>query len=263
MNTEKMPIVFIGHGSPMNAIENNTYTESWRELGKSLPRPKAILMISAHWITEWETRLSSSEKPVMIYDMYGFPPDLYQLDYPALGDMWFAEEILELLTSWVKDELFHLDAERGFDHGVWSTLIHVFPGADIPVVTLSLDYRRSPEWHYNLGKVLGELRKRWVLIMGSGNIVHNLRMIDWSGKGAWHDWAIDFDARITKDIETGDMADIFTCLTWETSRLAQPSHDHLLPLFPLLGAVEATDKVEFLTPEISMGSLSMRSIIWR
>lgn len=263
MNTEKMPLVFIGHGSPMNAIEQNTYTKSWEKIGKSIPRPRAILILSAHWITEWETHISTGENPSMIYDMYGFPPPLYQIQYPAAGNTKIALEILRSLTSALPNEIFRGDTKRGFDHGVWSTLIHMFPKADVPVICLSLDYHKTPEWHYNLGKALKTLRSEWILIMGSGNIVHNLRMIDWAGKSTWHDWAIDFDARMQESIENGNMTDILTCLSWESSHLAHPTHDHLLPLFPLLGAVEPTDTGEFFTPDIVMWSLSMRSIVWR
>ncbi len=274
--SETMPLIFLGHGSPMNAIEENQYTESWKLLGKTLPRPRAILMLSAHWITEGETHVSTTEHPEMIYDMYWFPPELYRMKYDAPGSVEIAGEILEMLTGkehgllrasqWQEQEaseyIFRADHRRGFDHGVWSTLIHLFPEADIPVITMSLDYSQWLDWHYDLGKKLSFLREQGILIIGSGNIVHNLGALDWSGNSVYP-WAEKFDARIARDIETRDHADILSALSWEWAHLAHPTHDHLLPLFPLLGAVRESDTVEFLTPDIVMGSISMRSVVWR
>lgn len=188
--TIKTPILFIGHGSPMNAIEQNQYTESWRKIGKSIPKPRAILMFSAHWITEYETRISTSEHPDMIYDMGGFPPELYQVRYDAPGSREITEEIMSLVPSKITP-----DPTRGFDHGVWSTLIHLFPTADVPVITMSLDYRASARELVELGESLAILRESGILIMGSGNIVHNLGAIDWLGEHI-HPWATEFDARI-------------------------------------------------------------------
>ncbi len=254
----KQPILFVGHGSPMNAIEDNIYTQSWKKIGKTLTKPRAILMISAHWITEGETRISTVETPGMIYDMYGFPPELYILRYPAPGSKIIAQEIRDALFPYQIEE----DWMRGFDHGVWSTLLHIFPEADVPVIPLSLDYTKSPQWHYEFGQKLKTLREQGILIIGSGNIVHNLGRIDWTDSMS-HQWALDFDAKITENIDTGNHANLMNFLSWgEMSRLAHPSYDHLLPLFPLLGASDPTDTIEYFTPEISMGSLSMRSILW-
>ena len=244
----------------MNAIEENIYTDSWKAIGKSISeRPRAILMLSAHWITEWDTRISATEKPEMIYDMYGFPEELYDVRYSALGSSSIAREITQELAG-EYDIIW--DTIHGLDHGVWSTLIHLFPDANIPLIQMSLDYSRSPEWHYTFGKKLRNLRDQGILIIWSGNIVHNLRAIDWSGNEQYT-WAIEFDSRISKAIEEGNYADIVDFQNWwDITRLAQPSHDHLLPLIPLLGAVSEDDRVEFWTPDIVMGSLSMRSIVW-
>lgn len=258
---KKAPVLLIGHGSPMNAIERNHYTESWKSIWESVGKPRAILMFSAHWITENETRISTNNHPNMIYDMYWFPPELYQVRYSAPGSEDIAREIISLIrTSWISGN-FHEDGERGFDHGVWSTLIHLFPEADIPVICVSLDYFATPEQHFNLWKTISALREQGIMIIWSGNIVHNLRMIDWSGENPWHSWAIEFDQKITDAIIHNDIASILSSLSWDTAKLAHPSYDHLLPLFPLLWSLDETDSIEFFTPDIVMGSLSMRSML--
>ncbi|MBC7504043.1 dioxygenase [Candidatus Gracilibacteria bacterium] len=293
---KKMPIIFIGHGSPINAIESNKYTESWSDIGKNLEKPRAILIFSSHWITEGETRISTSEKPEMIYDMVGFPPELYRVRYDAPGSPEIAEEICSVISrvpfshadagrisSVVQNELNPADSSlylegqkstkiipdpiRGFDHGVWSTLVHLFPAADVPVISMSLDYRATPESLFHLGEQLRVLRESGILIIGSGNIVHNLGAIDWSGEKA-HNWAVEFDARFASGLKSGKNSPEWMSLldfqSWgDISHLAHPSYDHLLPLFPLMGASSTTDRVEFYTPDIAMGSLSMRSVVWR
>ncbi|NRH21666.1 4,5-DOPA dioxygenase extradiol [Candidatus Gracilibacteria bacterium] len=258
---QTMPIIFIGHGSPMNAIETNTYSESWRKIGNSISKPRAILMLSAHWITSGETRISTSEHPSMIYDMGGFPDELYKVEYRAKGSRSIAEEIKNHIKNTTSLEIQE-DPTRGLDHGSWSILLHLFPHADIPVISMSLDYIASPESLFLIGKELSALRERGILIVGSGNIVHNLGMIDWSGK-TQHPWAQEFDKKIETLIKNNDFGSILHFQEWgNISRLAHPSYDHLLPLFPLLGATNPDDMVQFLTPDIVMGSLSMRSIIW-
>lgn len=300
----RTPLLFIGHGSPMNAIESNTYTESWRKISTSLEKPRAVLVFSAHWITQGETRISSAETPEMIYDMYGFPPELYRFCYPARGSTEIAEEIVSVMSSGAiaesrhlarivseKDfsvskitetDFFHskwqehqtpekqwkesissiLDPTRGLDHGVWSVLTHIFPDADVPVISMSLDYRAHPRDLYELGESLAILRDKWILIMWSGNIVHNLGALDWSGAHAYP-WAIEYDQKIAHLIETRDYATLCDSQNWgDISRLAHPSHDHLLPLFPLIGASTPEDTVTFSTPDIVMGSISMRSVRW-
>ncbi len=260
-----MPMIFIGHGSPMNAIESNIYTESWRDMTKFLQEPRAILIFSAHWITEWETWISTALDPQMIYDMWGFPPDLYRAKYTAKGSPEIAEEIIGILEQ--KNIKIRRDTNRGFDHGIWSSLMHLFPTADIPVISISLDYRSSPRDLMNLWESLSILRSKWILIIGTGNIVHNLWAIDWSWEHIYP-WAIEFDKRIADGIvagkDTPKFENILDFQSWgEIACLAQPSYDHLLPLFPLLGASETDDVVEFYTPAIVMGSLSMRSVIWK
>lgn len=262
--TQKMPLLFIGHGSPMNALEENKYTQSWKEIWKKLPKPRAILVFSAHWITENETRIWTGNFPSMIYDMYGFPSELYKVNYPASGSPEIANEIYETLSeAWIN---ISKDPDRGFDHGIWSTLIHIFPEADIPVIPISLDYFASPESLVQFWELLADFRKKWILIIGSGNIVHNLRMIDFSGSQIYP-WAREFDKRVTDGLESWKNTPFWNEILqfqswWKISELAHPSYDHLLPLFPLMGASSAEDRVEFFTPDIDMGSLSMRSILW-
>lgn len=217
-------------------------------------------MLSAHWITEGETRINTTEKPKMIYDMYGFPPELYSIVYNCPGSKEIAEEIIDRLSP---EYSLREDENHGMDHGAWSTLLHLFPEANIPVIQLSLDYAKSPEWHYQFGKKLKTLREQGILIIASGNIVHNLSRIDWSNEEQYS-WAKEFDTKIASAIEAKDYQKILDFQNWgNISRLAHPSYDHLLPLFPLIGAVSDDDSVEFSTSEITMGSLSMRSIVWR
>jgi 4,5-DOPA dioxygenase extradiol len=188
-------------------------------------------MFSAHWITEGETSMNTTDKPKMIYDMYGFPPVLYHTDYNCPGSKIIAEEIIDMLSP---EYSIRENEEHGIDHGAWSTLIHLFPEANIPVIQMSLDYQKSPEWHYNLGKRLASLREQGILIIASGNIVHNLREIDWSN-AEQYGWAVEFDAKVGTAIENREYSQILNFQNWgNIARLAHPSHDHLLPLFPLL-----------------------------
>lgn len=207
--SQKQPLLFIGHGSPMNAIEDTKYTREWQRMGKTLAVPRAILMISAHWITPGETRIATSKEPDMIYDMYGFPDELYQVRYSAPGSPVIAREILTTLS----DFDIHNDPERGLDHAVWSVLIHLFPKQDIPVVSLSVDYDQTPEWHYEFGQKLRTLREQGILIIASGNIVHNLRRISFSSP-VDHEWAKEFDERVQKDIREKNYRDIVDFLSW-------------------------------------------------
>lgn len=200
----------------------------------------------------------------MIYDMSWFPPELYMMQYSAPGSMAIAIKIKNLLEE---DINIQEDPTHGFDHWVWSILTHLFPAQDIPVICLSLDYSLSPQSLYHMGEKLALLREQWILIVASGNIVHNLSAIDWSGK-TQYPWAREFDSRIANGIESGKNSKEFMDILdfrswWDISILAHPSYDHLLPLFPLLGAVDIDDSVTFLTPDIVMGSLSMRSIVWK
>ncbi len=243
----------------MNAIEDTKYTREWQRIGKTLALPRAILMISAHWITPGETRIATSEQPKMIYDMYGFPDELYQARYSAPGSPEIATEIRATLS----DFDIQTDSERGFDHGIWSVLLHLFPRHDIPVVSLSLDYSQSPKWHYELGKKLWALREQGILIIASGNIVHNLHKISFSASSE-HAWAQEFDERVQMDIREKEYQDIVDFLSWwAIAKLAHPSHDHFLPLIVVLGAIDPSDSVEFFAQGIDLGAISMTSMIWR
>jgi 4,5-DOPA dioxygenase extradiol len=251
--TDRMPVLFVGHGSPMNAIEDNEFSRAWTEAGKSLPRPKAILCVSAHWEADG-TQVTAMEKPRMIYDFYGFPPELYAATYPAPGSPEFAERVRSLLGP-----ATGADLEWGFDHGTWSVLKRLFPKADVPVIQLSLDVRKSPQEHYDVGTKLKALRDEGVLIVGSGNIVHNLRMVMWEEKA--YDWAVEFDEKVRQWILDDDHESI---IHYEkhgrAAALAINSAEHYKPLLYVLGAKEPGEPVGFFADKVSFGSLSMRSV---
>jgi 4,5-DOPA dioxygenase extradiol len=254
----RMPVMFVGHGSPMNAIENNAYHTSWEQMGRTLPRPQAILSISAHWITSG-TKVTTMTKPKTIHDFGGFPKKLFEQQYPAPGSPEFAQLTRELVTY------SHIQGDEswGLDHGTWSVLLPMYPMADIPVYQLSLDYDQPPAYHYEIGKQLNKLRDKGVLIIGSGNLVHNLRDIDWSGTNKGFDWAVEFDAKFAAWIEKGDHASIlnYQKLLGHTATMAHPTYDHLLPLFYVLGMQQKDERVSFFNSQIDMGSISMRSVV--
>lgn len=250
-----MPVLFVGHGNPMNAIEKNEYNTSWNALGKNLPKPKAILCVSAHWLTSG-TKVTAMEQPKTIHDFGGFPDELFAQQYPAKGSPEFAKETQALITK----TKVQSDFEWGLDHGTWSVLLPMFPQADIPVYQLSIDYSKPPQYHYELAKELAELRKRGVLIVGSGNIVHNLRMIDWNGKA--FDWAIEFDEKIKKYIDEKNHNDIINYeKLGQLAQLAVPTNDHYLPLLYSLALQDKKDSVQYFNDKCEMGSISMRSLI--
>ena len=250
-----MPVLFVGHGNPMNAIEKNEYNTSWNALGKNLPKPKAILCVSAHWLTSG-TKVTAMEQPKTIHDFGGFPDELFAQQYPAKGSPEFAKETQALITK----TKVQSDFEWGLDHGTWSVLLPMFPQADIPVYQLSIDYSKPPQYHYELAKELAELRKRGVLIVGSGNIVHNLRMIDWNGKA--FDWAIEFDEKIKKFIDEKNHNDIINYeKLGQLAQLAVPTNDHYLPLLYSLALQDKKDSVQYFNDKCEMGSISMRSLI--
>lgn len=250
-----MPVLFVGHGNPMNAIEKNEYNTSWNALGKNLPKPKAILCVSAHWLTSG-TKVTAMEQPKTIHDFGGFPDELFAQQYPAKGSPEFAKETQALITK----TKVQSDFEWGLDHGTWSVLLPMFPQADIPVYQLSIDYSKPPQYHYELAKELAELRKRGVLIVGSGNIVHNLRMIDWNGKA--FDWAIEFDEKIKKFIDEKNHNDIINYeKLGKLAQLAVPTNDHYLPLLYSLALQDKKDSVKYFNDKCEMGSISMRSLI--
>ena len=256
-SSERMPLIFIGHGSPMNAIEDNIYSRKWTELGLELPRPQAILSISAHWLTSG-TYVTAMEKPRTIHDFGGFPAELFSQQYPAPG----SPEIADLVQKMQPENLIGQDLNWGLDHGTWSVLKPMFPLADIPVVQLSIDYSKPPAYHFELAKQLGKLSEKGVLVMGSGNIVHNLRQLRFDGKSL--DWADEFDAQIARWIETGDDQSIvdFQHLG-SLAQIAHPSYDHFLPLLYVLGMKSEPDNMEFFNTGFQMGSISMRSVIWK
>jgi len=249
-----MPALFIGHGSPMNAIEDTEYGRAWAEVARSLPKPNAVLCISAHWETAG-TRVTAMEQPRTIHDFYGFPPELHEKRYPAPGSPELAKMTVEALGQ----SHVGLDSEWGLDHGAWAVLCQMYPKADVPVVQLSLDQRKPPSDHYELGRELRALRKKGVLIIGSGNIVHNLREVVWQDTA--YDWALEFDARMKDLILTGDhKAIIDYSKLGRSARLAVPTAEHYLPLLYVLGAQDLSDSVGFFADRVTLGSMSMRSV---
>jgi len=251
---KKMPALFLGHGSPMNAIEDNEFSRAWIEAGKALPKPNAILCISAHWETAG-TWVTAMDQPKTIYDFSGFPPELYEKKYPAPGSPGLAR----LIQGTVKQAQVRLDQTWGLDHGAWSVLRRLFPNADIPVVQLSLDRAQAPAFHYALGKELRALRNKGILIVGSGNIVHNLRMMAWQDQA--HDWAIEFDETIKQLILSGDHDSIVHYENLgKAARLAVPTNEHYLPLLYVLAVQDRQDPVRFLADRVTLGAISMRSV---
>ncbi|MFH1084274.1 MAG: 4,5-DOPA dioxygenase extradiol [Chloroflexota bacterium] len=251
----RMPVLFVGHGSPMNAIEESAFARNWRHLGEVLPRPRAILCVSAHWETPG-VAVTAVERPRTIHDFYGSPEALYQVTYPAPGAPALAERVVALLAEHAAVEL---DDSWGLDHGAWSVLRRMVPGADIATLQLSLDYRQPPEWHYALGRALRPLRDEGVLILGSGNIVHNLGVMRPTGRA--FPWAVAFDAAARDAIAAGEHASLIHYERLEGAALAVPTHEHYLPLLYVLGAAETGASPAFSAAEIVFGSISMRCVL--
>lgn len=253
----KQPVFFLGHGSPMNAIAENDYTKRLAGMRELAPAPRAILMVSAHWLTEG-TYVTAMAQPRTIHDFYGFPEELGKVQYPAPGDPGLARELAKEITS----PLITLDErEWGLDHGTWSVLRHIYPAAEIPVLQLSIDITRPPEWHYELGRQLASLRERGVLIVGSGNLVHNLRRISWDPRAKPVDWALEFDAW-TKEklLRRDDLALTRDFTASKAGKLSVPTPDHYYPLLYVLGASEKSEP-RFSVEEIQNGSIAMRSFV--
>jgi len=253
-----MPVLFVGHGSPMNAIEGNEFSQEWKKIGQSLPIPKAILCISAHWETKG-TSLTAMEKPRTIHDFGGFPPELFEVQYPARGSPELARKVKGL----IKKVESGLDERWGLDHGCWSVLKSMFPEANVPVVQLSLDYSQPAQYHYELAKELLPLRKKGILIMGSGNMVHNLRLIDW-GKmnepGFGYDWTIEANERMKKYILSNNHQALIDYQSQgKAFNLAIPTPEHFLPLLYALALKEDDDTIEIFNDKPVMGSLTMTS----
>ena len=252
-----MPVIFVGHGSPMNAIEDNEYTKTWRSLGERLPRPEAIVSISAHWYTKG-TKIMNEESPKTIYDMYGFPKELYEIIYDSPGSPKLAGATKELISKETE-----YDNSWGIDHGTWSVLIHMYPERDIPVFQISVDAYAPPEIHYNIGKEIKALREKGVLIFGTGNIVHNLRLVDWHKKNKGFDWAYEFDDYIYKNILNNTHENIIKYdEIGDIAKLAVPTPDHFYPLLYILGASDKEDRVSVFNKSCELGSLTMTGYLW-
>lgn len=266
--TARMPVIFLGHGSPMNAIEDNEYRRSWQTLGSEFgvkwPKPQLILCVSAHWLTSgwWLTAMAG---PKTIHDFGGFPKALFDQQYPAPGFPQAAQEISQSVRQPGSARPLSLDLQEwGLDHGAWSVLKPMFPQADIPVIQLSMDYSRPPAEHYALGQQLKGLRERGVLIVGSGNIVHNLRTMQRStASNQAYDWALEFDKTIADYLQNGNLAALqdFQALG-AVAQQAHPTHEHFLPLLYAAGAVDANELPQFFNTSFQAASISMRSVIW-
>lgn len=253
---KRMPVLFVGHGSPMNAIEQNAFTGSLSILGAQLPRPRAVCVISAHWVTSG-TQVQKSAHPRTIHDFYGFPQPLYEVQYLAPG----APEEAEKIAS---DPEIKKDETWGLDHGAWSVLRHMYPKADVPAFQLSLDEHRSFKEHLELGREIRNLRERGVLILGSGNIVHNLQQVDWNDPHGAYDWAVDFDARVKAAVEAHDAAALANPQGWGKTLLktAHPTVEHYLPLLYCIGSTDENDAVSYPYEGFDFGSISMRAVLF-
>lgn len=250
-----MPAAFIGHGSPMNALERNRFTEAWRLFGASVPRPRAILVVSAHWYVN-ATAITAMPRPRTIHDFYGFPRELFEVQYPAPGLPELAEEVADV----AKPDHVGPDIDGwGLDHGTWSVLVHAFPDADIPVVQLSINAQKPAGFHLDLGARLAALRERGVLLLGSGNVVHNLRAMDWKQPGAAFDWNQRFDADTTQLLAERP-GDATSLVEHPDYALSAPTAEHFLPLLYLAGAAAAAGSgADVLVAGPAYGSLSMTS----
>jgi len=254
-----MPILFIGHGSPMNGIEDNEFSKRWTAMAKEIPVPTAVLVISAHWLSHG-TLITAMDFPETIHDFGGFPQELFDVKYPAPGNPALADEVVSL----VKRVNIGLDHDWGLDHGTWSVVRHMYPEAKIPVLQLSIDYTKPPQYHYDLAKELYSLRKKGVLIIGSGNMVHNLRMVAWdkmNEPGFGFDWALKMNDTFKQLIKGGDP---WSLINYESlgreSQLAIPTPEHYLPLLYSLGLRGSNDDISFFNDKAVMGSLTMTSV---
>ena len=259
-NTVRMPVLFVGHGSPMYAIEENEFVNAWRKLGMTLPRPKAILCISAHWETNG-TFVTAMPKPMTIHDFGGFPKKLFAVQYPAPGSPELAYETKSSITK-VK---VGLDQKWGLDHGAWSVIRNIYPKADIPVIEMSLDYNQSPQFHYDLAKELSSLRDKGVLIIGSGNIVHNLQLVAWDKMDEpeyGFDWAVQANDKIKQLIMNNNHKELINySLLGREVQLAVPTPEHYLPLLYTLALKGSNEPVSFFNDKAIMGSLAMTSVM--
>lgn len=256
MAAQKLPVVFIGHGNPMNALAHNKYSRALETLAREIPRPKAVLCVSAHWLTR-DARVTHSASPETIHDFSGFPPELFAVRYPAPGSPALAEWIQKI----VAEPAIALDSERGLDHGAWSVLRHMYPDADMPIVQLGIDIRRPPQYHFAFGRALKKLRENGILILGSGNIVHNLARIRWEANAPAYDWAAQFDEWVKDKLAARDFAAIRDGVDAAPGGpLSVPTPDHWYPLLYVLGASNDDDKLDFPYEGVENGSISMRCV---
>ena len=258
-STEQMPVLFLGQGSPMNAIEENEFVKGWREAGKTIPKPNAILCISAHWETRG-TYVTAMERPRTIHDFGGFPEQLYEVEYPAPGSPELAKETKSIVTK----TSVGLDEQWGLDHGSWSVVKHLYPDADVPVIQMSLDHYQTPQYHYELAKEISALRKKGVLIVGSGNMVHNLHMVAWdklNTPGYAYGWADEASEKMKKYILNGDYKPLIAYkLQGKAFDLAIPTPEHYLPLLYALALKEENEKITLFNDQAVAGSLMMTSL---
>ncbi len=257
-DTAQMPVLFLGHGSPMNAIEENEFVTGFRNVAKTIPRPAAILCVSAHWETKG-TFVTAMEKPKTIHDFGGFPQALFDVQYPAPGSPELARETKNI----IKKTEIGLDEKWGLDHGAWSVIKHLYPNADVPVIQLSLDHYQSPQYHYDLAKQLASLRRKGVLIIGSGNMVHNLGMVAWdklNDDEYGYDWAFEANEKMKKFILSNDHQQLINFKNQgKTFDLAIPTPEHFLPLLYALALKEENEKVNIFNDKAVAGSLTMTS----
>jgi len=260
-STTQMPVLFFAHGSPMLTLENNAFTKMLAKTGENLPIPKFILCISAHWESRGGTWVTGMDHPKTIHDFYGFPDELYAVEYPAPGSPTLAHQIQKEITS----PTINIDENKwGLDHGTWTVLRHVYPKANIPVLQLSMDMSQPPEYHYRLGQALASLRKQGVLIIGSGNIVHNLRLVQWGKNAKPAAWAIEFDEWVKERlINRDDKSLVSDFLKTTAGQTSIPTPEHYLPLLYILGAAGPKDQAQFLYEGIDMSALSMRTVLFQ
>ena len=255
--SDRLPALFVGHGSPMNAIEDTPWSRAWEEMGARLDRPRAVLCVSAHWQTRG-VMVTAMDRPRTIHDFYGFPDALQQKEYPAPGAPTLAKETAAGITK----ASVGLDTAWGLDHGTWSVLARMFPRADVPVFQLSLDATQSPAWHYELAKELRALRDHGVLVMGSGNIVHNLGRISRRSPDGGFDWAIEFDAQVKELIDKGDHQGLVDYpRLGRAALLSVPTNEHYLPLLYALAVKDEREPIVYFNDATTMGSISMRSLL--
>jgi 4,5-DOPA dioxygenase extradiol len=257
--TERMPALFIGHGSPMNGIEDNDFSRVWKSLRDKVPVPRAVLCVSAHWLTRGSF-VTAMGQPRTIHDFGGFPQALFDVQYPASGSPEVAQEVVETLSGTTP---VGMDHEWGLDHGTWTVVRHIFPDADIPVLQLSIDYHQSPSWHYELGRQLSRLRDKGVLIIGSGNMVHNLGMVAWNrlSEHFGFDWAVEMNEKFKSLIIEGQHKPLVDYRSLgQAAMLAIPTPDHYYPLLYTLGLQQKGDSVSFFNDKAVAGSLTMTSV---